>query len=127
MKKTILNIIDTVGKGEVSWSKAREVTFTELESKLLRETWSNYLNDQFSNGSWESLVGSLKVITRSNPNVLRGVASSLIKKGIFQTDGIGSNECWLTELGSKALVLHLDSIKFNDELTFLDLACKDFR
>ena len=124
MRKLILNIIDTVGKGEVSWSKAREITFTELESKLLRQTWSNDLNQQFVNESWESLVGSLKVITRSNPNVLRGVVSSLIKKGIFQA---WDDEVVLTELGSKALVLHLDTIKVNDELTFLDLACKDFR
>ena len=64
MRKTILNIIDTVGKGNVSWSKAREVTFTELESKLLRETWANELNAQFTNESWSSLVGSLKAITR---------------------------------------------------------------
>ena len=124
MRKLILNIIDTVGKGEVSCSKAREITFTELESKLLRQTWSNDLNQQFVNESWESLVGSLKVITRSNPNVLRGVVSSLIKKGIFQA---WDDEVVLTELGSKALVLHLDTIKVNDELTFLDLACKDFR
>ena len=124
MRKLILNIIDTVGKGEVSWSKAREITFTELESKLLRQTWSNDLNQQFVNESWESLVGSLKVITRSNPNVLRGVVSSLIKKGIFQA---WDDEVVLTELGSKALVLYLDTIKVNDELTFLDLACKDFR
>ena len=124
MRKLILNIIDTVGKGDVSWSKAREITFTELESKLLRETWTNDLNEQFGNGSWSSRVGSLKVITRSNPNVLRGVVSSLIKKGIFQA---WDDEVVLTELGSKALVLHLDTIKVNDELTFLDLACKDFR
>ena len=107
MSKTILNIIHRVGKGNVPWSKAREVTLTKLESKLLRETWANDLDEQFTNGSWISLVGSLKAITRDNPNVLRGVASSLIKKGIFQAWG---DEVELTELGSKALVLHLDSL-----------------
>jgi len=127
MRKIILNIIDTVGKGNVPWSKAREVTFTELESKLLRDTCANELNDQFTNNSWKSLVKSLKAITRDNPNVLRGVASSLIQKGIFQTDGKGADEFELTELGSKALVLHLDTMKVNDELTFLDVACRDFK
>ena len=124
MSKTILNIIHRVGKGNVPWSKAREVTLTKLESKLLRETWANDLDEQFTNGSWISLVGSLKAITRDNPNVLRGVASSLIKKGIFQAWG---DEVELTELGSKALDLHLDSLKINDELTFLDFGCKSFK